>query len=64
MMHRLTAILCYASHNDVAHFIRNDAMFAMNISEAASLGAAVIIRETTSFAERQTSFATGVHHLQ
>ncbi len=28
---------------DVAHFIRNDAMFAQNISEAASLGEAVII---------------------
>ena len=31
-------------------------MFATKISEATALGAAVIIRETTSFAERQTSF--------
>ena len=36
---------------DVAHFIRNDAMFAKNISEATSLGEAVIINEVTSFAE-------------
>ena len=40
---------------DVAHFIRNDAMFAKNISEATSLGEAVIINEVTSFAARQTS---------
>ena len=40
---------------DVAHFVRNDAMFAQNISEATSLGEAVIISETTSFAE-------GKHH--
>ena len=40
---------------DVAYFIRNDAMFAKNISEATSLGEAVIINEVTSFAE-------GKHH--
>ena len=40
---------------DVALFIRNDAIFALIISEAASLGKAVIINEVTSFAVRQTS---------
>ena len=35
---------------DVAHYIRNDAMFAKNISEATSLSEAVIINEVTSFA--------------
>ena len=40
---------------DVAPVGRNDAMFAKNISEATSLGKAVIISETTSFAARQTS---------
>jgi len=34
---------------DVAHFIRNDAMFAKNISEATSLA-------------KPTSFAEGKHH--
>ena len=40
---------------DVAHPVRNDAMFAENISEATSFGEAVIISGTTSFAE-------GKHH--
>ncbi|MBQ7934806.1 MAG: hypothetical protein IJ333_00425 [Clostridia bacterium] len=40
---------------DVAHPVRNDAMFALIISDAASLGKAVIINEVTSFAVRQTS---------
>ncbi len=59
-------IHCYAHmmtdwHNDVAYFIRNDAMFAKNISEATSLGKAVIISETTSFAVRQTSLKKVLH---
>ena len=32
--------------HDVAHFIRNDAMFAKHISEATSLGEAVIISDS------------------
>ena len=38
-------------------FIRNDAMFALYISEATSLGEARIIRATTSF-------AVGKHHAK
>ncbi len=41
--------------HDVAPVGRNDVMFAKNISEATSLGEAVIINEVTSFAE-------GKHH--
>jgi len=40
---------------DVAHSIRNDAMFANSLATATSLGEAVIISEASSFAERQTS---------
>ena len=40
---------------DVTRFARNDVVFATNISEATSLGVAVTISETTSFAVRQTS---------
>ena len=42
-------------HNDVVHFIHNDAMFANNISEATSLGEAVIIGAANIICRRQTS---------
>ena len=55
MSHALRVMMYLLRKYDVAHFIRNDAMFALHISEATSLGVAVIISETTSFAE-------GKHH--
>ena len=56
MMHRLTAIWCYASLNDVTHFIRNDAMFAIKCGEATHHS-----RSEHHWA-CPTSFAVGKHH--
>ena len=41
---------------DVAHFIRNDAMFATSSGEADIIHEVNIISEASSFAVRQTSF--------
>ena len=40
---------------DVAHFIRNDAMFANSLGEADNISEVNIISKATSFAIRQTS---------
>ena len=41
-----TAICCYASHNDVAHYVRNDAMFAPMCRQAHIIREANIIRRS------------------
>ncbi len=60
-MYRYRNMMHLLCKYDVAHFIRNDAMFAQCADRHTSLGEAVIISEATSFAARQTSLKKGLH---
>ena len=56
------AIWCNASHDDVARFSRNDAMFAVMCRRHTSFGMAVIIDEVNIICQKQTSLKRKKHH--